>query len=753
MPELLLEIFCEEIPARMQGQAARDLQRLVTDGLTAQGFAPENARAFATPRRLALVIEGLDARQPDMREERKGPRTNAPDAALQGFLKSTGLAKDQLTIQADPKGDFYLAIIERNGRPTSDVIAQLIPEIMRTFPWPKSMRVGDKDYTWVRPIHSILCLFAGAVVPFAFGGVKSGDATQGHRFLSEGQIHVRNFDYYQAALRKAHVILDSGERAQIVHRDALAAAKSEGLEVIEDAGLLDEVAGLVEWPVVLVGQFDKTFLAVPPEVLTTTMRANQKYFALRDPKTGQLANKFLLVANMITKDDGKAVINGNERVLRARLSDAKFFWDQDLKIKLEDRVPLLNFITFYDRLGSQLERSTRIQALADWIAIKTNANRDHVRRAAILCKADLVSSTVGEFPEVQGAAGRHIALFQGENVEIASAIFEHYKPVGPAGDVPKNPVSVAVGLADKLDTITGFFSINEKPTGSKDPFALRRAAIGAIRTIIESKTSIRLRELLVEAFDYYHDVYGSFSSREVMAVVGPGDSAKAGARQLGYRFAQNNLEYSSIIVSEPQGTVTAHQEMGLAASKIVFRHHSIVISEILDFFADRLKFALKDKGIRHDLIDAVFALEGQDDLVLIVRRVEALQSFLSTPDGTNLLAGYKRASNILKAERKKEKKDDAFTGPADNAKLASPEERALFLGLAEARTKATTAIGREDFASAMAALAKLRPAVDAFFEKVTVNDPDPALRENRLRLLNQFPMALAPVADFTKIEG
>lgn len=688
MSELLLEIFSEEIPARMQRDAGANLSRMMGAALKDAGYDGLTLIAYVTPRRLALHVTGLAARQPDTREERKGPRTNAPDAALQGFLKWTGLTKDQLTVQADPKGDLYMAVIERKGRATAEVIAQAVPEIMQKFPWPKSMRVGAKDYTWVRPIHSILCLLDGAVVPFEFGGVRSGDRTQGHRFMGGGAFQVRDFASYKSALADRHVILDSFDRAAKIKIEATGAARNQGLELIDDADLLEEVAGLVEWPVILVGEFDRSFLAVPPEVLTTTMRANQKYFALRDLATGKLSNKFLVVANMITKDGGAAVVAGNQRVLRARLSDAKFFWDLDLKETLESRVPKLGGIVFHAKLGTQLERVQRITNLAREIAFLIGGDKDpdlvtKAMAAAGLCKADLVSNTVGEFPEVQGAAGRYLALHEGLHADIADALKDHYKPVGQSDSPPTNKVAITVALADKIDTLVGFFAIDEKPTGSKDPYALRRAALGVISTILENGLRIDLLD--------------------VFALARPAEPA--------------------------------------------------VYESLMTFFLDRLKVALREKGKRHDLIDAVLGEDGNDDLTLIVNRVEALQSFLATPDGVNLLAGYKRAANILKAERKKDKNDAAFSDPADNRKMASPEERTLYMGLAGARSAAANAIAKEDFAAAMAAIAKLRPAVDAFFDKVTVNADDPELRENRLRLLNQLPVALAAVADFAKIEG
>jgi len=690
MPQLLLEIFSEEIPARMQAQAARDLERLIVGGLTDRGFLNEGARSFATPRRLTLVIEGLPAQQADVSEERKGPKLDAPDGAIQGFLRSTGLTRDQLKIQKDPKGDFYLAVTERKGRPTPAVLAELIPEVIKSFPWPKSQRWGSGDLTWVRPLHSILCTFDGEVVPFSVGTVTSSNTTRGHRFLGNNVIEVRRFDDYVDQLKKAHVILNAGDRkAQILH-DAQQLAHAQNLELIADDTLADEVAGLVEWPVPLIGQFDKGFLDVPQEILISTMRANQKYFALKDPRTGKLSNRFVVIANMLTKDGGKQVVAGNERVLRARLSDAKFFWDQDRKTTLEARVAQLKDIVFHAKLGTQLQRVERIERLAGEIATIIGADEAKARRAARLCKADLVSGTVGEFPEVQGVMGRYFALNDGEDAAVADALRDHYKPQGQGEDVPSAPVSMAVALADKLDTLAGFFAIDEKPTGSKDPFALRRAALGVIRIVLEGGLRLRLTDAAANA---------------------------------GKTFSGNALWVGALV----------------------------------EFFADRLKVALRDKGIRHDLIDAVFALGGQDDLTLIVRRVEALQGFLKTDDGKNLLAGYKRAVNILKIEEGKEKKKDAkfagFTGKPDVSLLEVPQEVELFKTLAIANDLIAAEVQKERFEEAMRAMSRLRAPVDAFFEKVTVNADNPKLRENRLKLLSEIRDAMHSVADFSRVEG
>ena len=691
MPQLLLEIFSEEIPARMQAQAARDLERLIVGGLTDRGFLNEGARSFATPRRLTLVIEGLPAQQADVSEERKGPRVDAPDAAIQGFLRSTGMTRDQLKVQKDAKGgEFYLAVIERKGRPTPQVLAELIPEVIKSFPWPKSQRWGSGELTWVRPLHSILCTFDGEVVPFEVGTVGSSNTTRGHRFLGNDVITVRRYDDYVDQLKRAHVILSAADRkAQILH-DAKQLAHAQNLALIEDETLADEVAGLVEWPVPLIGQFDKGFLDVPQEILISTMRANQKYFALKDPATGKLSNKFVVIANMITKDGGKNVVAGNERVLRARLSDAKFFWDQDRKTSLEARVAQLKDIVFHAKLGTQLQRVERIEVLAGEIAQLIGADVAKAKRAARLCKADLVSGTVGEFPEVQGVMGRYFALNDKEDAAVADAVQDHYQPQGQSEPAPTAPVSVAVALADKFDTLAGFFAIDEKPTGSKDPFALRRAALGVIRIILEGGLRLPLTDAAKRAGKTF-----------------PGQGAWAGS--------------------------------------------------LVEFFADRLKVALLDKGIRHDLIDAVFALGGQDDLTLIVRRVEALQGFLKTDDGKNLLAGYKRAVNILKIEEGKEKKKDAkfggFTGKPDVSLLEVPQEVELFKTLAIANDLIAAEVQKERFEEAMRAMSRLREPVDAFFEKVTVNADNPKLRENRLKLLSEIRDAMHSVADFSKIEG
>ncbi|RUP16897.1 glycine--tRNA ligase subunit beta [Methylobacterium sp.] len=699
MPDLLLELRSEEIPARMQRRAAEDLKKLVTDALVARGFLYEGARAFSTPRRLALHIAGLPARGEAVREERRGPRVGAPEAAVQGFLKGAGLASlDQATTVTDPKkGEFYLAVIERPGRETLDVLAELLPEIVRSFPWPKSMRWGAASaepgsLRWVRPLQSIVATFGPEtetpeVVPVSVGGIAAGTVTYGHRFLAPEPIEVRRFDDYIQALERAKVVLDPERRKDVILHDARDLAFARGLDLVEDEGLLEEVSGLVEWPVVLMGSFDESFLDIPAEAIRATIRANQKCFVLRKGGSEDLAPAFILVSNLVATDGGQAITAGNERVVRARLSDAKFFWETDKATRLEDRLPKLDAIVFHEKLGTQGERIARIAALAKDLAPRVGADPALAERAARLAKADLVTEMVGEFPELQGLMGRKYAALQGEHDSVCAAIEEHYKPLGPSDRVPTDPVSIAVALADKLDTLAGFWAIDEKPTGSKDPFALRRAALGVIRLILDRGLRLRLLEQ-----------------------VGAADRGLAGRAGADAR-------------------------------------------DLLGFFADRLKVYLRDQGARHDLIDAVFALPGQDDLLMVVRRVEALAAFLDTEDGKNLLAGYKRAANILRIEEKKDGR--AYDAAPDSALAAAgePAERALAEALAKARETASAAVAREDFSGAMQALSTLRAPVDAFFQDVTVNAPDPKLRENRLALLNALRAATREVAEFAKIEG
>ncbi len=720
MPELLLELFSEEIPARMQAKAAEDLRALITNGLVEAGLTYEGAQAHATPRRLVLSIEGLTAQSKDTREERKGPKVDAPQAAIDGFLKSTGLTLDQLTRQDDKKGQVYIAVIKKNGRMATDVIAELVPDVIRKFPWPKSMRWGSGTLRWVRPLHSILCCFDGEVVNFDVDGITSGHITKGHRFLAPQEISARRFEEYQLKLHKSHVIVDATARAETIKAEAKNLAFAQGLELVEDEALFKEVAGLVEWPVILMGEFDKSFLDVPPEVIITTIKNNQKCFCVRD-KNGKLANKYILIANTVPKDGGKEIIRGNNKVIAARLSDAKFFWDQDRKVSLESLLPKLDTITFHAKLGTQGERVKRIEALAGEIARTIGADVEKTKQAARLAKADLVTNMVGEFPELQGAMGRYYALEEKLDPEVADAISDHWKPQGPSDSLPVSKVGQAVALADKLDTLAGFWWADEKPTGSKDPFALRRAALGDIRTTIEKAVRLPLIAILTGAL---HSIEGGARSRKMLA-------------EWKSERAQNIDPY--VLANYSSGPVGEDYDP------------SEIVIDLLSFFADRLKVYLKDQGKRHDLIDAVFALGGQDDLLMIVRRVEALSTFLSTDDGKNLLAGVKRASNILRIEEKKDGK--AHDGEVTAKLLTLPEEITLNTAVTEAASFAKKAVDQEDFEAAMKAIARLRAPVDAFFEKVQVNDPDPATRANRLALLNRIRAATAEVADFSKIEG
>lgn len=747
MPDLLLELFSEEIPARMQRKAADDLKKLVTDALVERGLLYEGAKAFATPRRLALHVAGLPVRGRDIREERKGPRVGAPDAAIQGFLKAAGLSSlDQATIVSDPKkGDSYVAIVEKPGQETVAAIAEIVPAVIRSFPWPKSMRWGKASAAgaslrWVRPLHAILCTFGAEteepeIVPFEVDGIVSGNVTYGHRFHAPGAITVRRFDDYVASLERARVVLDADRRKEIILADARNLAFAQGLELVEDEALLEEVAGLVEWPVVLMGAFEERFLAIPGEAIRATIRANQKCFVLRQSAMGNrqsgeastadsplptapLSNRFLLTSNLMASDGGAAIIAGNERVVRARLSDAAYFFatdkgslpdletlrpsadrlQLDLRKPLDQRMAKLDRlgVVFHAKLGTQGERVRRIAALARDLAPIVGADPELAERAAKLAKADLPTEMVGEFPELQGLMGRNYAELQGEHPSVCAAIEEHYKPLGPSDRVPSDPVAVAVALADKLDTLVGFWAIDEKPTGSKDPYALRRAALGVIRLVVENRVRLALSGTLAAA------------------------------------LAANGVA---------TGTGEAAPLTG----------------DLLSFFHDRLKVMLRDQGARHDLVDAVLGegMQASDDLLLITRRVAALGRFLETEDGKSLLAGYKRAANILRAEEKKDG-EGAFSGAADLQLIAAAgliEEKGLAVALAQATPKAQACVAGEDFEGAMAALAELRPAVDAFFEAVMVNDPDPALRVNRLKLLNQLREATRAVADFGRIAG
>jgi glycyl-tRNA synthetase beta chain len=709
MPELLLELFSEEIPARMQKRAADDLQRLVCDGLKKAGLGFDSAAAYATPRRLVLVVDGLPDKQPDVKDERKGPQVGAPEQALNGFLGSLGgLTLDDCE-QREVKGKtFYFAVIDKKGLPTAKVLKDLIDAALTAIAasWPKSMRWGENTIRWARPLHSICCLLDGAIVPVELGPVTASNTSNGHRFLSPGSFTVKDFADYKASLLDAKVMLDAAERREKIRSDADALAKAEGLSIKVDEGLLDEVAGLVEWPVTLMGDIDDEFMAVPPEVLIAAMRGHQKYFSTLD-KDGKLASKFIFVSNMEAADAGKAIVAGNERVLRARLSDTKFFWDQDRNQGLEARLPKLAGVVFHAKLGSVLEKVERMTALAGALSAHIpGAEVETVERAAKLSKADLVTGMVGELPELQGLMGRYYALEGDENENVADAIADHYSPAGPADACPSKPASVAVALADKIDTLTGFFAINEKPTGSKDPFALRRAALGVIRLIIENNLRLSLGKVFAETVAEY--------------------------------MSQDNADVQAGMTSGDASVATA----GFDAWHM---------PDLLAFFADRLKVHLKEQGVRHDLIDAVFAL-GEDDLVRILARVEALGDFVTSDDGANVLVAYKRAANILKIEEKKD--GQSYDQEPDSTRKADQdEEAALLAALLSVEKDVEAHLAGEDFTAAMSEMAKLRRPLDAFFDEVTVNSDDAQTRQYRLQLLSKIRMVMGAVADFSKIEG
>jgi glycyl-tRNA synthetase beta chain len=727
MPQLLVELFSEEIPARMQANAARDLERMARERLTAAGLTPSSLTAFAGPRRLTLLAEGLPVAQGDTSEEVKGPRVGAPPQAMEGFLRKTGLTQDQLT----ERDGVYFATLTKTGGPTAAIVAAMVDEIVRGFPWPKSMRWGSGALRWVRPLKRIVCLFDGAVVPFEIDGVVSGDITEGHRFMGDGQpFTVRDFDSYSDGLTDHFVVLDAAARKATIKALATKICAERGLELVEDEGLLDEVAGLAEWPVPILGDMDPAFLDLPPEVIRTSMRTHQKYFAVRDPKTGKLAAHFVTVANNEAADGGKIIALGNAKVLSARLSDARFFWDEDIKAGFDAWLGKLDGVTFHAKLGTMAQRVERIVALAKEIAPLVGADPDKAAEAARLAKADLTSGMAGEFPELQGLMGGYYARAAGMDADIADAIRDHYKPVGPSDSVPTAPVSIAVALADKLDTLVGFFAIDEKPTGSKDPQALRRAALGVIRTILESNARIELRDLLLKKI-------GRLISNLIL------DLKTDGLGQLSMWWAKG---------SSVDGERTMFRDFLSAAATNAPENMPTVVGirdDLLAFFADRLKASLRDQGKRHDLVDAVFAL-GDDDLVRIVSRVEALDGFLKTEDGANLLAGYKRASNILKAE---EKKGALPSGEATTLAGAPGEEIALLSALTAAAPKLDAALKIEDFAAAMTALAALRAPVDLFFEKVLVNSEVATERENRLKLLGQVRDLMGRVADFSQVSG
>jgi glycyl-tRNA synthetase beta chain len=731
MPQLLLELFSEEIPARMQAQAAKDLERMAREKLAAEGLLPEALTAFAGPRRLTLVAEGLAAVQAERHEERKGPRVGSPDQAIEGFLRSTGLTRDQLT----ERDGLYFAHIHKAGRPTAEIVAEMVDAIVRNFPWPKSMVSGVSKLRWVRPLQRILCVFDGEVVPFTIDGHVSGDLTAGHRFMGTGQVfHVRNFDEYADGLAKNFVVLDPHERRERIMDAARTLCFARNFELVEDEGLLDEVAGLAEWPTPVMGDMDPAFLDLPPEIIRTSMRVHQRFFAVRDPTTGFLVPHFITVANIEATDGGATIATGNARVLSARLSDARFFWNEDQRVKLEDRLEKLKGVTFHAQLGTMYERVERITALAGELAAFTGADKALAEEAARLCKADLGTGMVGEFPELQGIMGGYYAEKEGLDAEVVGAIRSHYRPQGPNDDVPTEAVAATVALADKLDTLVSFFAIDEKPTGSRDPFALRRSALGVIRILLATRTRVSLRavaqhqqaRVMAKLLAEFEDDFDSLTVAEVRDY---------GSRNV-KKAREGTLRKAAILqmIADDEGDFSdgegVDDGLGIAA-----------------FFADRLKVLLRDQGQRHDLVDAVFAL-GDDDIVRIVAKVSALGDFLGTEDGKNLLAGYKRAVNILKAEEKK----GALPAGEPNAS-ASGEEGALTAAVGQMEAAVCKALDNEDYAAAMTALAALRAPVDAFFDKVLVNSDVPAERDNRLRLLAKVRDAMGRVADFGQVTG
>ena len=691
MPDLLLEVLSEEIPARMQAGGGADLEREVLSRLIESRLAHESQVFFATPRRLALIVRGLPAAQPDITVERKGPRVDAPEKAISGFLKSTGLTLDDCEQRETPKGPVWFAIKQEKGRPTADLLVDLLPEALAAVSWPKSMRWEESGTRWVRPIRSILCLLDDAVVPFRFGPVESGRATLGHRFLSSGTLFVAAAYDYEETLEKAKVMLDLPVRAEKIADDARKLAKEAALSFSSDHWLLRENAGLVEWPVVRMGTIDERFMDLPPEVLRSAMRKHQRYFGLVD-KVDRPAPRFVMVADIETEDDCAVVVAGNERVLRARLADARFFWEQDRRQPLADHVPRLEGVVFHARLGSMADKAQRISALARSLCPAVpGADPDQATRAGILCKADLVTEMVGEFPDLQGVMGYHYSKANGEPLAVCQAIREHYAPQGPADFCPTEPESVTVALADKLDTLAGFFAIDERPTGSKDPFALRRAALGVIRLIIENDLRLSLKNVLGDALAGY-------------GVLLPKESGEADTRYA-----------------------------------------------LLVFFADRVKVHLREQGYRHDLISAVYRAGEENDLVRVIARVDALARFLDGEDGANLLTAYRRAANILRIEEKKDA--ERYDGFSDRSLFAEAEEHALYIQINRTLPRAHDAFIQGDFEKAMALLATLREPVDAFFDNVTVNCEDPAVRRNRLLMLSRIRVTLDMVADFSKIEG
>ncbi|MEI4196185.1 glycine--tRNA ligase subunit beta [Roseovarius sp. E0-M6] len=742
MPDLLIELFSEEIPARMQARAADDLKRLMADGLVEAGLTYAGAAAFSTPRRLTLTLEGMADSSPTLREERKGPRVDAPEKAIEGFCRGAGVSRDDLNVRDEKKGQVYFATVTTPGRPAEVIVAEVLERVIRNFPWPKSMRWGKGGLRWVRPLHRILCILSddadeARIVPLTVDGITSDDKTEGHRFMAPGAFAVKSFDDYAAKLKQAKVVLDPEERAEAIRQEAQNLAFASGMDLVEDAGLLREVAGLVEWPVPLMGRIDDEFMDLPPEVLITSMKEHQKFFSVRNPKTGRV-ERFITVANRETADHGATILAGNQKVLAARLSDAKFFWENDLRIVrekgLEGMAEGLRDVTFHNKLGSQADRVDRIAALAREIAPLVGAKPDLAAEAARVAKADLQSEMVGEFPELQGLMGRYYAQAAGHDDGVPEACEEHYKPLGPGDAVPSAPVSVAVALADKIDTLTGFWAIDEKPTGSKDPYALRRAALGVIRLVLGNGVRVS-------------------SAPIIFANVGKHIAALIEREEKKVDAGINDLLKSLY-------ETTTFDERSKAYDRYRADTHSIAFDteelenkapDLLAFLHDRLKVHLKDEGLRHDVIDACLAMEGNDDLTLLVHRARALGDFLKTDDGENLLQGFKRANNILTQAEDKDGVEYSFG--ADVKFAETDEEKALFAALDTAEPQIAAALKAEDFAGAMSAMAALRAPIDAFFEAVQVNTDNDIVRRNRLNLLSRIRTACSSVADLTRVEG
>ncbi|MBW4960438.1 glycine--tRNA ligase subunit beta [Sulfitobacter sp. CW3] len=767
MPDLLIELFSEEIPARMQARAADDLKKLVTNGLVEAGLTYASAAAFSTPRRLTLTIEGMLDASPSITEERKGPKADAPEKAIEGFLRGAGLTRDQLEKRETPKGNILFAMIKKPGRPAAEIVAEVLETTIRNFPWPKSMRWGTGSLRWVRPLHSILCILSaedGAqVVPMNVDGIEAGATTRGHRFLAPDTITVSNFDDYAAKLKRAFVVLDPAERRDAIWHDATNMAFANGFEVVEDAGLLAEVAGLVEWPVVLMGRIGDAFLDLPPEVLQTSMKEHQKFFSVRNPKTGRI-ERFVTVANRTTADDGATILAGNEKVLSARLSDAKFFWENDLRIAKSDAgmqtwVDRLSNVTFHNKLGTQAELISRMEALAGELAPMVGADADEAREAARFAKADLSSEMVYEFPELQGLMGSYYAQAAGKSEAIAAAAQDHYAPLGPSDDVPTAPVSVAVALAEKIDKLTGFWAIDEKPTGSKDPFALRRAALGVIRILVENDLKLLLWGRLNSGFHEHFtrdqsmkiadsdEVFDKAikalnlspkTEQNIRRRISDDHREKAKAYLDGFRFVNTDDGMGKLVDTKTGETIS---------------DETLILEEddLLSFLHDRLKVYLKDQGVRHDIIDACIAMEGNDDLTLLVKRAKALSETLKTDDGENLIQGFKRANNIL--SQAEEADGVEYSYGADIKFAETDEERALFAALDAAEAKINPAMAAQDFTDAMSAMASLRGPIDAFFDAVQVNSDNSTVRRNRLNLLSRIRTICSSVADLTKIDG